>query len=78
MDRDEYADMFRFPMGACVRWAEQPSTRFYISHRRWTQREILAPVVQYRFRTSKPGTAYRSVGYEWVYEADIEAWEETP
>ena len=38
MDRDEYADMFRFPMGACVHWAEQPHTRYYVSQRRWTRR----------------------------------------
>ena len=73
MDRDEYADMFRFPMGQCVRWAEQPPRGCYISQRRWTQREILAPVVQYRFRTSK---ADDTLAYSWAYEADLEAWPE--
>ena len=55
MDRDEYANMFRFPMGQCARWVEQPRTRYYIYQRRWTQREILGPVVEYRFRSSRGG-----------------------
>ena len=74
MDHDDYADMFRFPMGACVRWADQPHTRCYVYQRRWTDREHLDPVVQYRLRFVKAGTAYGIVGDEWVYEPDLEPW----
>lgn len=73
MDRDDYADMFRFPLGACVRWAESPSHRYYIGQRRWTQREILSPVVEYHLRLGD------SKGYfiAWVLEPDVMAWEDT-
>lgn len=76
MDRDEYADMFRFQMGQYVRWAEYPNTRYYIYQRRWTQREILDPVVQYRFRTSKAGTDAICISHEWVHERDLQTRED--
>lgn len=72
MERDDYADMFRHRLGDCVRWAEYPRRRHYVSQRRWTQREILAPVVEYRLMLSKAGDT-GSMG--WVHEWDLEVWE---
>ena len=76
MNRDNYADMFHFTMGQCVREAEHPRTRYYIYQRRWTQREILDPIVQYRFRASKAGTDMGYLDHAWVHEPDLEAWQE--
>src|SRR5262249_61904991 len=55
MERDEYADMFRFRIGQAVRWAEYPDERYRIGQRRWAQREILAPIVAYRLRRGHEG-----------------------
>ena len=56
MDRDNYADMFRFPMGACVRWAESPRARYYIYQRRWTQRaKFSTPSWSIAFGSRRPG-----------------------
>ena len=75
MDHDEYADMFRYRLGQCVRWAEYPHERHYVAQRRWTQRSILAPVVEYRLTLASTGKGGGLMG--WVGEADVEAWEET-
>jgi hypothetical protein len=72
MERDEYADMFRFRLGQRVRWAEYPHEPHVIGQRRWTQREILAPVVEYRLRFK----AHKGSLMGWVSEADLEVWEE--
>jgi len=71
MDCDDYADMFRFRLGEVVRWAEYPHDRCVVGQRRWTQREILAPVVEYRLRLH----ATKGGLMGWVSEADLEAWE---
>lgn len=70
---DPYGDMFRFPLGTRVRWAEHPSRCSTIYQRRWTEREILAPVVQYRFRSGPDAHGY---GYEWVVETDLTTCED--
>lgn len=74
MPHDDYADMFRFPLGQCVRWAEQPQTQLYICQRRWTQREILDPVVTYRVRTTQTPKDYHFPSVEWIHEHDLIAW----
>lgn len=70
MDRDPYADMFRFRIGDTVRYAEYPAERHYIGQRRWTQREILDPVVEYRLRLGK--TRGHMMG--WIPDADLTPW----
>jgi len=73
MDRDPYADMFRFPIGAYVHWVEYPTERYYVGQRRWTQREILAPLVEYRLRLSK---TTGGLGM-WINEQDVLDGEES-
>ena len=73
MDRDEYADMFRFHLCQAVRWAEYPHEPYYIGQRRWTQREMLAPLVEYRLRLSKARGSLMS----WVPEFDLAPFEDT-
>jgi len=75
MERDEYADMFRFRMGQAVRWAEYPDERYRIGQRRWTQREILAPIVAYRLRREHEGSGQLGSLGGWVSELDLEALE---
>jgi hypothetical protein len=72
-DRDDYADMFRYRLGQRVRWAEHPAKPHEILQRRWTQRQILAPVVQYHLGYGESGMAIA-----WVREEDIEPWTDTP
>jgi hypothetical protein len=72
MDRDEYADMFRYRMGQSVRWADVPYERHWVGQRRWTQREVMGPVVEYRLRMNKARGGFLG----WVYESELEAWEE--
>jgi hypothetical protein len=71
-NRDAYAHLFRFQMGQCVRWAAQPTEAYIITQRRWTQRDIVAPVVEYLLcRRDRQGEA---VG--WGYEPDLVTWDE--
>ena len=72
MERDEYADMFRYRLGQSVRWADYPHEQHWIGQRRWTQREAGVPVVEYRLRMGKARGGFLG----WVYEADVEPWEE--
>lgn len=72
MERDPYADMFRFQMGQWVRWAEYPHDGHYIGQRRWTQREILEPLVEYRLRFA----AVKGGWIAWVPERELIAWDE--
>jgi hypothetical protein len=72
MERDPYADMFRFQMGQCVHWAEYPHERHYIGQRRWTQREILEPLVEYHLRLG----ASKGGWLAWVNERELLAWDE--
>lgn len=72
MDRDDYADMFRFRLGDCVQYAEYPERKHYIIQRRWTQRAILAPVVEYRLSLSAKSEHSTS----WVFEHDLTPWME--
>jgi hypothetical protein len=72
MPRDRYTNLFRFQMGQCVCWAAQPTEPHVICQRRWTQRDLLAPVVEYLLcKRDKQGEA---VG--WGYEPDLMAWDE--
>jgi len=72
MERDPYADMFRFQLGQCVRWAEYPHEGHWVGQRRWTQREILEPLVEYRLRL----TAKKGGWLSWVPERELMAWDE--
>jgi len=67
MDRDVYADMFQFAMGQGVRWAGQPTARYTIAQRRFTERDGLAPVVEYLLYEH---TRREEVGI-WAYEPDL-------
>lgn len=71
MDHDPYADMFRFRIGDCVRYAEHPTQPYSVGQRRWTERAILAPVVEYRLRLGEDGYAIT-----WAYEPDLVLWSE--
>ena len=72
MDQDSFADMFQCKIGDCVRWTEYPTDRSSIGQRRWTQREMLAPVVEYRLRSSET----RGSMMGWVAETDLMAWQD--
>jgi hypothetical protein len=72
MEPDPYAHLFQFQRGQAVRWAGDRTTRYTITQRRWTQRDVLGPVVEYLVQTKTPERAWR----EWVYEADLTAWQE--
>lgn len=73
MERDEFGDMFRYRIGQCVRWADWPQRPHYVGQRRWTQRKVMAPVVEYKLFLSETGDS----GYvAWVIEADVEVWAE--
>ena len=75
MEHDEDGTMFRFRLGQGVRWAAFPQTHYTIYQRRWTDHEMLAPIVQYRLRISRAGWRACGLNENWVYEADLEAWE---
>jgi hypothetical protein len=70
MERDEYGDMFRFRLGQEVRTADEPARKQWVTERRWTQRRILGPVVEYRL-----GTSADAIGLLWFGEDDMQAWE---
>jgi hypothetical protein len=72
---DEYAEMFLFREGQAVYWAEAPDERFVVVERRWTQRELLGPVIEYRLRTQVDSTTLGLVMTPWVSEADLETRE---
>ena len=69
-DRDPYAAWFLYRQGAVVRYAGAPDTPFTISQRRWTQRDVMAPLVEYLLWPVPPGEGETG----WVYEPDIEPW----
>jgi len=73
MPPDAYSDMFRFTLGQCVRWTESPYQRHWVGQRRWTEREILAPLVQYRLRFGKPEDGPL---LEWARQEDLTPWED--
>jgi hypothetical protein len=73
MDRDDYADMFRYRLGDVVQYAEYPGRKHYVLQRRWTQRAILAPVVHYKLSLSDKDE--HTIG--WVREPDLAPWQET-
>jgi hypothetical protein len=73
MERDEYADMFQFHMRQQVRWAEDPDSCYVIAQRRWTQREILAPFVEYRLRLRFASDTLGGTMSLWVLESALEA-----
>jgi hypothetical protein len=74
MERDEYTDLFRYRIGQGVRWADYPHKQHFVGQRRWTQREVLPPVVEYRLLLEPLG--HDTVWMAWVPEADLELWEE--
>jgi hypothetical protein len=76
MERDEYADMFQYQIGQTVRWAEYPGERLRIFQRRWTQRELLAPLVTYRLKPQSAGLGLICLDHGWVREADLQACQE--
>ena len=79
MVRDPHATLFRFRLGVCVRWAGAPAHPLTIVQRRWTERDILHPVVEYLCRLPREGTDAAGRGYavyEWIDEPDLVAWKE--
>jgi len=72
MNRDPYADMFRFQIGECVRWAQYPRDRFWIGQRRWTERDLFAPLVEYHLLMGERTRQF--VG--WAYDADLMLWDD--
>lgn len=55
-----------------MRWAEYPYERYYVGQRRWTQREILEPVVEYHLRMRET----TGIFIAWVRDYNLMAWEE--
>lgn len=76
MERDPYADMFRFRLGDLVRWAEYPTERYQVGQRRWTERELLAPVVTYRLRVVHESGRTLGGYHDWVRDEDLAPWED--
>ena len=76
MDADRYADMFRFRLGARVRWAEYPADCYEVGQRRWTEREILEPLVSYRLRRITETGARSGIFVDWIREHDLMPWQE--
>jgi hypothetical protein len=65
--------MFRFRLGQAVRCADYPTKRHYVGQRRWTERRILAPLVEYRLTFSATDDSW-ALG--WVRDEDLQVWEE--
>jgi hypothetical protein len=65
---------WRFGLGQTVRWVEDPQQCRWIAQRRWTEREGLTPIAEYRLR-SRPEleTAF---DWGWRYEVSLEEWGE--
>jgi hypothetical protein len=62
---DQERALFRFQLGQGVRWAATPTRQDWVERRRWTERAILGPVVEYHL----------GLDVGWVYEADLTAWD---
>ena len=75
MADDESVARFRFRLGQAVRWVECPRQRYWIAQRRWAEREGLGPEVDYRVREGQVPQAPHN--FRWIYEHDLEAWEES-
>jgi hypothetical protein len=73
-EADETPDTatFRYDLGQEVRWAESPRTPYVIVQRRWTQRDVFAPLVEY---LCTPRRAVRRIP-AWVGEPDLEPWDD--
>ena len=72
MNPDPSADMFRFRIGQPVRWSEYPHERYFVGQRRWTEREVVAPLVEYRLRMRESGGPMLS----WVPDHELLPWKE--
>ena len=70
VDRDPYAAWFLYRQGAVVRYAGAPDTPFTISQRRWTQRDVLGPTIEYLLWPQDLAGEYPG----WVYEPDVTPW----
>jgi hypothetical protein len=70
MEQDDYGEMFQFRLGHEVRTADHPSSKRYVTQRRFTQRRIFKPLVEYQL-----GSSVETVGGEWVREEDVVAWD---
>jgi hypothetical protein len=63
---------FQFALGQHVRWAGDPTHRYQIGQRRWTERIVLGPVVEYYLCWRAP----HGPDAGWVSEADLTRWQE--
>lgn len=61
---------FQFALGQHVRWAGEPTQPYQIRQRRWTERAIGGPVVEYYL----PWRGPHGPDVGWVYEADLTCW----
>jgi hypothetical protein len=62
--REVHVNLFRYRRGQWVTWTGAPAHPYCIAQRRWTERDILGPVVEYLL-----------IGLEeWAYEPDLEPW----
>lgn len=69
---DQESALFLFPIGQRVRWAGAPTYCYWISQRRWTERAILGPIVEYALCRAAP----HDTRFVWVYEADLTPWDD--
>lgn len=61
---------FLFHRGQAVRWADYPYVSYYVCQRRWTERDVMPPIVEYGL------VMYQGRGEMWwAVEADLEPWE---
>ena len=66
--------LFLFAHGQVVRWLAFPDVAWRIVWRRYTERDIMGPLVDYRVEPVE-AVAAREVGAGgWADEADLEAW----
>ena len=66
------APRFRFTLGQVVCWLEHPDVLWVICQRRWTERPILDPMVEYLLGRRESPAAARDV---WVFEDELAPWE---
>jgi hypothetical protein len=67
---DQLGALFRFHLGQGVRWAGDTTHCYWITQRRFTERDRLGPVVEYALCWLGP----HGLDVRWVYEADLTRW----
>lgn len=59
-------DLFQFPLGTLVSWGAR-HTRYLIVQRRYTERDLLGPVVEYLLGSCR----HPEIPLQWVNASDL-------